>query len=178
MVSEMSKPIQENTSLNLNYKSIIYETESTPPQFETVIYRWNEDELDEDGRPLWERVAGPFIVDDFKSAEHFAQKHLSLMAGEVNDESVEEALHEEVREAVGHEDFSFLDIANYEVTQLAHPDKDEFAPIEVQKILASGDFYYTETTDGKWLSGFLFDEGQIRCWQEFSTLKEALIATQ
>lgn len=174
----MSKPIQENTSRNLNYKSIIYETESTPPQFETVIYRWNEAELDEEGRPLWERVAGPFIVDDFSAAEHFAAKHLSLMAGEVADESVDDNLTEEVKSALGHTDFDFLDVANYAVSHLASPDEEDFTPIEIKKILASGEFYYVETLDEKWLSGFLFDEGQIRCWQEFPTVKDALIATQ
>ncbi len=178
MVSAMSKPLEEIMSNSLNYKAAIFETEETPARFESIVYYWNEDLKDDEGNPLWERVAGPFIVDNMEAAKHLAQKHLNLMAGEVEDESIDESLKNEIQEALGHTNFTFVETANYEVSFLKDSESEDFVSIEAQKIFIAGDFYYVETNDHEWLSGFLYDEGVVRCWQKFVSPKNALIATQ
>lgn len=166
--------IEEFVSYNLNYKAIVHQVANT---YEVIIYHWNEDETDDEGRPLWENIAGPFPVENLPAATALAQAQLADLAGESPDNDVDALLEMLVTEALGHQDFVFLAVNNFNFSCLPTPESENFEPMTAEKLLLTGDFYYVQDDKSTWWSGFLYDQGQVRCWQQFKTLPEALNTT-
>ncbi len=169
---ESPKCISEFVSRNDNYKGVVYELPTEPKKYEAAIYHWTQPK---DEEPLWERIAGPVVLDTQPAAETWVQQNLSVYAGERLDNTISDQLRSEVLAALGHDDFDFLDPQNFAISFLESEDSDEWLPIpQVEKLLAAGDFYFVEWK-GSWLAGFLYDEATIRCWKRFEDLKSALI---
>lgn len=167
--------LEEYVSHNLNYKAIVC---GVGDAFEVNVYHWNEAELDSDGRPTWERIAGPFPVENKPAAEALAQTQLADLAGETVDRDIDDSVETAIEQALGHNDFSFLKVSNFTITHLTDPGAEDFIPLTAHKVLLAGEFYYILGEKDQWWSGFLYDEGQIRCWQCFGSLPEALNATK
>lgn len=170
---ETLKCISNFVSRNENYKAAIFDLGADPEKFEVGIYKWTEIKGEE--QPVWERVAGPIIMDSLPAAETWGQKNLVIYSGEQLDVTVGESLREIVFKVLGHENFDFLEPLNYEVSFLESEDSEDFLPINnPEKILVAGDFYFVEFK-GRWLAGFLYDEAVIRCWKNFEDLEKALL---
>ena len=167
--------LEEYVSHNLNYKAIVC---GVGDAFEVNVYHWNEEELDDEGRPTWERIAGPFPVENKPAAEALAQTQLADLAGETLDTDVDDSVEQAIEAALGHKEFTFLKVSNFNISYLKDPDAEDFVPLTAHKVLLTGDFYYVLGDENTWWSGFLYDEGQIRCWQSFTSLPEALNATK
>lgn len=167
--------LEEYVSHNLNYKAVVGQSGDA---FEVNVYHWNEEELDDEGKPTWERLAGPFPVENKPAADALAQTQLADLAGETVDNEVDDSVHQVIEAVLGHDEFTFLKTENFTITHLADPDSEDFTPLEAHKVLLCGDFYYVLANQDKWWSGFLYDEGQIRCWQQYNNLTEALVATK
>lgn len=164
--------ISEFVSRNENYKAAVYDLHADPVKYEVAIYKWQEVK---DDSPVWEREAGPVIMDTVAAAETWGQQNLAIYAGEKLDDTVNEPLRSEVFAALGHEDFDFLSPHGYQVSFLESEDSEDFLAIpQVDKVLAAGEFYFVEF-QGAWLAGFLYDEAEIRCWKKFEDLKSALL---
>jgi len=167
--------LEEYISHNLNYKAIVC---GIGDAFEVNVYHWNEDELDEDGRPTWERIAGPFPVENKPAAEALAQTQLADLSGEAIDNEIDDSVAVVIESVLGHDQFSFLKTENFTFTYLKDPESEDFVPLTAHKVLLCGDFYYVLADEDKWWTGFLYDEGQIRCWKQFNNLTEALVSTK
>ena len=167
--------IEEFVSHNLNYKAIVHQVADS---YEVIIYHWNEEELDDEGRPLWENIAGPFPVENLPAASALVEAQLADLAGESPDNDVNIDIKAEAQEALGHQDFAFLSVNNFNFSALSSPDSENFTLLEAQTLLLAGEFYYVEDTEQAWWSGFLYDQGEVRCWQKFDSLTEALLATK
>jgi len=165
------KCVSEFISRNQNYKAAVYDLQADPIKFEVAIYKWAEVKNEQ---PVWERIAGPIIMDSLPAAETWGQENLAVYSGEKLDNTVNDALRSEVYKILGHENYDFLDPHSFTVSFLESEESGEFLPIEqVDKVLAAGEFYFVEFKD-TWLAGFLYDEGEIRCWKKFEDLKNAL----
>jgi len=165
--------ISDFVARNQNYKAAVYDLKADPPKYEVAIYKWTIIKGEE--QPVWERIAGPIIMDSLPAAETWGQENLAIYAGEKLDVTVAESLRETVYKTLGNDDFDFLDPSNYQVSFLESEEGEEFLPIATpEKILVAGEFYFVEFM-GKWLAGFLYDEATVRCWKTFDTLEEALL---
>lgn len=167
--------LEEYVSHNLNYKAIVNKEVDA---FSVQVYHWNEDDLDSEGKPTWERIAGPFSVENLPAANALAQTQLADLAGEAEDIDVDDSILAVIASVIGHDDFAFLKVDNFSFTYLPSTESDAFLPLVAHKVLLCGEFYYVLSDNDRWWSGFLFDEGQIRCWKYFTNLTEALIATK
>lgn len=167
--------IEEYVSHNLNYKALVIKEGHA---YEVTVYHWNEEELDDAGHPTWERIVGPFPVENLAAANALAQTQLADSAGETLDVDVDDSVNEVIESVLGHQDFEFLKLSNFNITHLKAPESEDFTPLIGHKVLLCGDFYYVLGDGDKWWGGFLFDEGQIRCWKCFNNLAEALTATK
>ena len=165
------KCVSEFIARNQNYKAAVYDLGADPAKFEVAIYKWAEAK---DENPVWERIAGPIIMDTLPAAETWGQENLAVYSGEKLDNTINDKMRNEVYQTLGHEDFDFLDPHGFEVSFLESEDSEEFLPvIQVDKVLVAGEFYFVQFQD-TWLAGFLYDEGMIRCWKKFESLKVAL----
>jgi signal transduction histidine kinase len=81
--------IEEFLSHNLNYKALVNKEGDA---YEVIIYHWNEEDLDGDGKPTWERIAGPFPVENLPAAEALAKTQLADLAGETEDIEIDESV--------------------------------------------------------------------------------------
>lgn len=167
--------LEEYVSHNLNYKAIVNKEGDA---FEVMIYHWNEDELDSDGKPTWERIAGPFPVENLPAAEALAQTQLADLAGETEDTDIDDSVVAVIESVLGHDNFSFLKISNFTITHLPSEEAEDFLPLTAHKVLLCGEFYYILGDNDRWWTGFLYDEGQIRCWKNYNNLTEALVASK
>lgn len=165
--------IEEYVSHNLNYKAIVNREGGA---FEVNVYHWNEEELDGDGKPTWERIAGPFPVENLPAAKALAQTTLADLAGEAEDIEVDDSVNTVIESVLGHDNFTFLKTDNYAITHLPSEDAEDFTPLTAHKVLLCGEFYYVLSDNDRWWTGFLFDEGQIRCWKPHANLAAALTA--
>jgi len=165
--------IEEYVSHNLNYKAIVNKEGDA---FEVNVYHWNEEELDSDGKPTWERIAGPFPVENLPAAEALAQTTLADLAGEAADLEVDESVNTVIESVLGHDEFNFLKVSNFSITHLPSEESEAFLPLTAHKILLCGEFYYVLSDNDRWWTGFLYDEGQIRCWKPFDSLAAALVS--
>lgn len=165
--------LEEYLSHNLNYKAIVNQIGDA---YEVLVYTWNEEELDSSGKPTWERIAGPFPVENLPSAEALAQAQLADLAGETEDTDIDDSVIAMIESVVGHNDFSFLKVSNFSFTHLPTQEAEEFIPLTAHKVLRLGEFYYVLSDNDRWWTGFLYDEGQIRCWKPYNSLTEALVA--
>lgn len=166
---------EEYLSHNLNYKAIVNQVADA---YEVLIYHWNEEELDSDGKPTWERIAGPFPVENLPAAEALAQTQLADLAGETEDVDVDDSVLAVIESVLGHNQFSFLKVSNFNITHLPNPEAEAFIPLTAHKVLLLGEFYYVLSDNDRWWTGFLFDEGEIRCWKPYNNLTEALVANK
>lgn len=165
--------VSQFLSRNQNYKAAVYDLKVEPEKFEVAIYQWKEIAGSE--LPVWERIAGPIILDTLPAAETWGQKNLAIYAGEKLDTTVGDPLRSDVFAILGHENFDFLDPKSYQISFLESEDSENFLPVApVDKLLVAGEFYFVEYADA-WLAGFLYDEGEIRCWKNFADLKTALL---
>lgn len=165
--------VSQFMSRNQNYKAAVYDLKIEPAKFEVAIYQWKD--LADSDRPVWERVAGPIILDTLAAAETWGQQNLAVYAGEKLDTTVGDPLRSDVFAILGHENFDFLDPQGYRISFLESEDSEDFLPVApVDKLLVAGQFYFVEYA-GAWLAGFLYDEGEIRCWKKFDDLKSALL---
>ncbi len=171
------KLVEQYVSLNDNYKAVVFEPEAEEVMFEVNVYKWNEQQLDDEGNPIWERIAGPFAIQNLEAAKTLALDQLHLLSGETEDQSIPEDIKNEVLETLGNDEFIFLDIKNYSLSYLPDSQSENFEDFEGQILLAADEFYFVQAKDNCWWSGFLYDEGQIRCWQKFEALNVALINT-
>lgn len=168
-------PIQEFWAHNELYKACIFK--DSEKSFRVHIYKWNEDitKKDEENLPLWENVSGPFVIESFEAAEVIAKSKLPLASGEITAKNIDENLSREIEETVGHANFNFLETSNYKTSFLLDPEVDEFVEFEPQIVLQLDDFYFVKNPENLWLSGFLFQEGVIRCWKSYTEIKQALL---
>lgn len=155
---------------NENFKAVITPEED---QFEVNVYQWS-DVMDDDGNILWQRISGPFIVDNEEQAEIEAQKQLDLFSGEESDEAISDDFIQQVAELLGHEDFQCYKAQNYDIQRIVDADEDATESIEAQKIISTEDVFIVETDDEKWLIGFLAGDREIQCWKSFDTLEDAI----
>lgn len=172
-MSEENTPniIEELFSRGSEHKAIIQEHDTQ--RLAVSVYELNAEQLDPDGIPMWERVAGPIVVDDETSAKAQANQHLALFSLEIPDPHIEHDLHNFVVNEIGHDDYAFFLPENYNVEYLSHPEEEHFEMVEPQKVLCVEDFYFVENQN-QWFTGFLHERGRIRGWQSFDDLKTAL----
>lgn len=167
--------LEEYISHNLNYKAIVNKEGDA---FEVMTYHWNEEELDSDGKPTWERIAGPFTVENLPAAEALAQTQLADLAGETEDTDIDDSVIAVIESVLGHNNFSFIKVSNFSITHLPSEDAEDFVPLTAHKVLLCGEFYYVLGDNDRWWTGFLYDEGEIRCWKNYQNLTEALVSSQ
>ncbi len=173
---EGQAPVQQYYSHNQNYKACVFKDAST--QFRVHLYKWCEDapsEKEDDGAPVWENIAGPFVVESLPAAQTLAQQHLPMMAGETLDRNIDETLSNQIETTLGHPHFDFLEIKNFKTSFLEDEEAEDFIDFDPASVLLTEDFYFVEDLDGKWLAGFLYQEGEIRCWKRFPNLGQALL---
>lgn len=165
--------LQINT-MGGDHKAVVQRTDDK--KFSTVIYEWNEEKTDADGLPVWEKLAGPFILDTQELAEKNAQEHLEIFSLEIPDPSIEPTLTTFIEELLKHKNFKFFIPSNFEVECLTSPESDTFEKITPEKVLFSDNFCFVES-EGKWIAGILAEKGMIKGWQTFNDLKSALSET-
>lgn len=171
MKEPQNNEIRQIVSRNLNNKALI--TKLSDDKFEVSVYEWNDEKIDKDGQNLWERVAGPFVLDSEEDAESSALENLQLFSLEIPDVSVDKNLQTFVEEILGHNDFDFFLPQNFEMEFLENPEKETFCSISPEKVLCVQDFYFVESKN-QWIQAFLTEKGSLRGWKSFPDLKMAL----
>lgn len=167
--------LEEYVSHNLNYKAIVNKVGDA---YEVIVFNWNEETPDEQGLPTWERIAGPFPVENQAGAEALAQAQLADLAGETEDPDIDDSIVAAIEAVVGHNEFTFLKVSNFNFTHLPSEEGGEFLPLTAHKVMLCGEFYYVLSDNDRWWTGFLYDEGEIRCWKQYADLTLALVATK
>lgn len=168
-------PIEEHWSYNQNYKACIFKESDT--QYRVQIYQWNEEATkgSEDETPVWESIAGPFILESLPAAQSLAMTHLPNLAGENLATDIDENISAEIQAVLGHENFDFLEPSNFKTRFLASEESEAFEDFDPHQVLIVDDFYYVKNDADEWWAGFLFAEGEIRCWKKFPNLGQALL---
>lgn len=169
-----NETVSEFHAFGGNHKAVIQKNEDD--KFTSLVYEWNEDKLDDEGRPLWEKVAGPFVLDTREEAEKNAQENLEIFSFEIPDLAVEKTLVDFTKKLLGHDDFRFFVPDNFEVALLVDEDNEKFETITPTKVLHTGDFCFVENGD-QWITGILEPKGKIKGWKSFDDLKTALKET-
>lgn len=163
----------EYLSHNLNYKAIVNREGDA---FSVQVYQWNEIDLDKDDKPTWEKIAGPFPVKNLLAAKALAKTQLADLSGEAEDVEVDERVIAAIESVLGHNEFVFLKVDNFSFTYLPATESETFLPLVAHKVLLCGEFYYVLGDNDRWWAGFLYNEGEIRCWKSFSDIASALVA--
>lgn len=163
---------QHLSPLNENYKASItrLEHKDKDPEFEVIIYRWSEENLDDEGRNLWERLAGPFILDQEEQAYIIAQEQLQLFTGEAPDSKAEAQFKTKVKSIINHENFYFFKPQNFEIQFV----KDDIShSLKAQWIMWIDEVYLVGADEACFI-GFLSQDRTITCFQKVSDLSTAL----
>ncbi|HEY5714625.1 MAG TPA: hypothetical protein VIT68_04715, partial [Candidatus Gracilibacteria bacterium] len=160
-------------AINQNYKACItsLQMKEEKIQYEICIYRWNEEKFDDEGKNLWERIAGPFVGDGEAQAQIVAKEQLALFTGEILDERVSPALQQETEIILGHQNFLFLNPESFEITYLK--ENGETQKLEGEILLATQELYVAKFQK-EWFVGFLAKDFEIQCFICKKNLKEAL----
>ncbi len=155
---------------NENYKAVIRSFEvGEKTQYEVCLYHWTELAESESENPLWERLAGPFILDTSDQAHLIAAEKLGVYSGEIPDESVEESLKKEVQSILGDRPFAFLKPNKYTIQQTAEGKK-----IKKATRLLSCEPLCFVLEGTVWHTGVLSGDQKIECFVTHPTLGEAL----
>jgi len=157
-------------SENENFKAVISPEKD---KFELNVYQWS-DVMDDDGNILWQRLSGPFILDNEEQAEIEARKQLNLFSGEESDDQLDDDFVEEITKLLGHDDFQCYKAQNYEIQKIVDADEDISESIEAQKIISTEDVFIIECENEQWHIGFLAGDREIQCWKSFESLEEAI----
>ena len=166
-----NKFFQEYNSLNLGFKASIEETGN---KYEVTLYKWSTELLDDDNNPLWERVAGPFVLDTLTEAQTMALENLQTFSGEIPDKTIDPELIGFVAKIVGHENFDFFLPQNFDCVLLDDENLEKVIKINPSKCLVLEELFFIEA-DEKWFTGFLDEDDVIKCWKEFENLEAALL---
>ena len=162
-------PVKEIVSHNMSYKAVVYDIgDDKTTSFEVAVYTWKEEDKKE--MPIWERIGGPFVLDNIDAAERVAQENLSLLSGEMPDTNVEAALSQLIKDHSGDQNAAFLSPNNYDVSFVTPENSSQITP---RKVAIVYDLYLVES-DAKWLIGTLKEDGVIECWTVFESMEEAL----
>ncbi len=166
--------IDEFHSFGGDHKAIILKTENN--KFSVIIYQWNEKKVDKDGLPVWEKISGPFILDNKSEAQKNAQENLELFSLEIPDNTINNNLKIFIKDILGHDNFKFLKAENFEIEYLENEENNNFIKIQPTKVMYSGELCFAENKD-QWICGFLESRGKIKGWKVFNNLKTALNQT-
>ncbi|MCK5460476.1 hypothetical protein KAI58_00635 [Candidatus Gracilibacteria bacterium] len=171
MKNTQNNEVRQIVSRNFNNKALILQLSND--KFEVNVYEWCDKKFDDEERNLWERVAGPFILDFLEEAETVAIENLQLFSLELPDTSIDKNLQIFVEEILGHDDFDFFLPQNFEMEFLENPEKEIFCALSPEKVLCVQDFYFIESKN-QWIQGILTKKGRLRGWKRFPNLKTAL----
>lgn len=171
---EENNIVAEFHAFGETHKAIVQHLENG--KFTSIVYEWNENERDDCGVPLWEKVTGPFLLDTKTEAEENAQQNLEIFSFQIPDRATDKALIDFTSKTLGHDDFRFFVPDNFEVEYLANEADEKFETITPTKVLHTGDFCFVENED-QWISGILESKGKIKGWKSFDDLKSALKET-
>jgi len=153
-------------SENENYKAVI--TPLKVDQFEINIYHWSQ-EVDDDGKNLWERIGGPFMEFKNDNAQKEAQKQLDLFSGEQEDKNLSEKQKEKIRKELNLESLSFFNPQNYTVN-FTNAETEEKNKIKPEIVISTNDIYIIKSKN--WFIGFLSEDQHIECWKKSDNIKE------
>ena len=159
--------IKELNSLSLNFKTVVL---ADGKNFLVETYQWNELNLDDNGVPVWERVSGPFSMENLEQALDFSQENLNLMAGEIPDKNISEAETSQVSTILGNDNFLFLEPQNFTFQIVENDNLQEFS---AEKCLVFTGLFVIKKEE-KWLIGNCDNEQKITCWQSFDDLGSAI----
>ncbi len=168
-------PMSEQITIlaeNENYKAIINQLKE---KFEINIYHWS-DVIDDDEKFLWERVAGPFILDDIDQANKQAQIQLDLFSGEERDLTVTRQWKEELSKMIPDTEFECYKPQNYDIQAVSKDDPEKITKITATKLISINDLFLIESDQETWHIGFLADDRSITTWKKFKTLEEAIVS--
>jgi len=172
---EIIEALESYVSKNQNYKSLIYpHTFKNKKSFAVATYIWDEENTDDEGAPTWQRLNNPIIVETLKKAQSIAQENLKMLAGEMPAENLNIDIVKEVTTILGHDNFYFFKKEQFKVHILENPEDETFKTIQFEYIFSYQEFYYVQDKKGLWHIGILSNEGEVRSWQSFKTLNEAL----
>ncbi len=174
MTKENLNILEEFHSFGGDHKALIQKTEDA--KFSVLIYQWNDQKLDKDGLPVWEKVSGPFILDNEIEAKKNAQENLELFSLEIIDEAIDKNLEIFTKDILGHNDFRFFKPENFELEYLEDEKNEDFTKTEPTRVLHTGELCFAENND-QWICGFLESQGKIKGWKVFDDLKSALTET-
>ncbi len=170
--------LETYVSQNGNYKSIIYPQNYKDKKAHAVsVYIWDNENTDDEGVPTWRRINNPIVTEELSDAQKLAQENLNLMAGEIPDEEIKIEVKTEIKKFLGHDKFYFYKKEQFKVYSLVNPEDEKFEKIKITKIFSTGEFYYAEDLESNWHTGILSDDGEIKSWQKFSSIKIALKET-
>lgn len=168
MVSENSpkKVLREFLSRQLNHKAVIYHLPEEQ-RYEVAVYLWEQKDVA--AEPVWKRVSGPFLIEDYAAAEKLAQETLELMSGELRDQSVASEKEEWLRNYSHDASAVFLAPKNFRARFLE--ETGAYKKIDPVKIALVHEIYIVEAA-GKWFLGVLEEDDCIDCWAAFDSFAE------